>query len=59
MSTLKTPTGTTLTSPWWIAAGSCIALIVVNGSICVFPLAYSSNRLKLNLVGIVVQSHLV
>jgi MFS family permease len=36
MSTLKDPTGKNLTSPWWIAAGSCIALIVVNGSICVF-----------------------
>jgi MFS family permease len=36
MSTLTNPLGKTLTSPWWISAGSCIALIVVNGSICVF-----------------------
>jgi MFS family permease len=36
MSTLKSPLGKTLTSPWWISVGSCLALIVVNGSICVF-----------------------
>jgi MFS family permease len=36
MSTVTSPLGRTLTSPWWISAGSCIALIVVNGSICVF-----------------------
>ena len=24
------------TSPWWIAFGSCLGLIVANGSICVF-----------------------
>jgi MFS family permease len=36
MSTSKDPLGKTLTSPWWISAGSCVALIVVNGSICVF-----------------------
>jgi MFS family permease len=36
MSTLNNPAEKTLTSPWWIPVGSCIALIVVNGSICVF-----------------------
>jgi MFS family permease len=36
MSTLSHPAEKTLTSPWWIPVGSCIALIVVNGSICVF-----------------------
>lgn len=36
MNALTNPPGKTLTSPWWISAGSCLALIVVNGSICVF-----------------------
>jgi predicted MFS family arabinose efflux permease len=36
MSTLKSPVENTLRSPWWISVGSFIALIVVNGSICVF-----------------------
>ena len=36
MTALGNPAAKTLKSPWWIPAGSCIALIVVNGSICVF-----------------------
>jgi MFS family permease len=36
MSTLNNPAGKTLTSPWWIAIGSAIALTVNNGAISVF-----------------------
>jgi MFS family permease len=35
MSALKSSAGKTLTSAWWIAAGSSVAFIVSNGAICV------------------------
>src|SRR6478752_3080748 len=36
MTALGNPAAKALKSPWWISVGSCMALIVVNGSICVF-----------------------
>jgi MFS family permease len=36
MSSVVKPAAKAFASPWWIAFGSCLGLVVANGSICVF-----------------------